>query len=136
MNTILPFIKLPKANLFSVDEQALSMVLHLKRLKRSGETVHQLTGFGLADQVMTHLLVTAGVPFDLIARDLPADRDSIRVITAERYGLAHVDEGEGLVADDLIDGWPVEALVQYVLDHEVPIDPRDMPGFTELRMAG
>ena len=136
MNSILPFIKQPKAEFFLVDEQALTLVLHLKRLKRSGESVHQTTGFGLADQVMTHLLVTSGAPFDLIVRDLPADRDSIHAITVDRYGLVDVSEGEGLIAADLLAGWPIEALVQYVLDHEVPIDPRDMPGFSDLRLAG
>lgn len=136
MNKILPFKKPSQAEAFSLDKQALSAVLHLKRLKRSGETVHQETGFGLADQVLTHLLVRAGVAFDLIVNNLPSDRNSIQSITADRYGLDIVSDAQGLDAEHLLANWSVDALVQYVLDHEVPADPRDFPGFDDLALAG
>lgn len=136
MTNILPFAKKSNAPVFSIDEEALSAVLYLKRLKRSGETVHQTTEFGLVDQVMTHLLVTAGIEFDLIVNERLSDRQSIRSITVDRYGLEVQNKSQGLDASSALQHWPVEALVQYILDHEVPVDPRDIPGFEEIRLAG
>ncbi len=137
MTNILPFIKKIETPAFALEKQALSVVLYLKRLQRSGELLHQHTEFEIRDQVMTHLLVTAGVEFDLLEAPSPApERASIRSITRERYGLALKPGSDGVDAKELLVDWPIDALVQYVLDHEVPVDPRDMPGFEEKRLAG
>ncbi|MDJ0614891.1 MAG: hypothetical protein QNJ29_14580 [Rhizobiaceae bacterium] len=136
MNNVLPFKKKPAAPAFDLNSEALSVVLHLKRLKRSGEVVHQSTSFELADQVLTHLLITAGVDFDLFEDGSARGRESIRSITSDRYGLKLIFGSNGLAARDLLAGWSIDALVQYVLDHEVPVDPRDIPGFSDQRLVG
>jgi hypothetical protein len=145
MNTIIPFKSRKPTTANSLEAEKQTLMVYLKRLARAGETLVQASGHALEDQVLTHALVASGVPFRLVAsKNIGRDR-SISTITRERYGLSMNDDRDNrdgmddmvLEARDLLKGWLDEALVQYVLDHEVPVDPADMPGAASLlRLAG
>lgn len=139
MNTIIQFKSKPVATVNALEAEKQKLLVHLKRLARAGETLVQATGYGLADQVLTHALVTTGMAFDLLptSEGRRLERASVRAITHERYALslnAGRDCSDDMVleARDLLKGWPQDGLVQYVLDHEVPVDPVDMPGAASL----
>ncbi|MEM7291275.1 MAG: hypothetical protein AAF412_13050 [Pseudomonadota bacterium] len=142
MNRILPFIagnRKRQKDTLAMPRQAdkLALAVYLKRLVRSGESLVQVTGFGLRDQVLTHALIAANVSFEIVGEEGSRTplRDSLRQITLDRYGLLPADalvyDADVMVleADDVLSGWHENDLVQYVLDHEVPVDSRDMPGF-------
>ncbi len=99
-----------------------------------GEVV-QLTGYRLDDQVLTHALVSAGVSVVPLVRTKhsTASRASIAEITNDRYDLKKTETSRttSVSAETFLGGWSKSELVQYVLDHEVPVDPLDMPGFTQ-----
>jgi len=116
------------------------------------------TGFSLADQVLTHALVSARLNVSFIKSDANEKPDanlaSLQQITADLYGLRfddRIDENAEIIisADEFtgkksgyigkdaqtmliqvnpVSDWSYEELVQYVLDHEVPVNPADMPG--------
>lgn len=110
------------------------------------------TGFTLADQVLTHALVSerSNVEFvlDLDARKEKAVLENLKTITQETYGIhfnkrlsAEVDAV--LTSDDVgqysskdkvrqvlainpLSDWSTKALIEYSLAHEVPVDPQDI----------
>lgn len=107
--------------------------------------------FGLSDQVLTHALVSSnliGSNLQTEARKQVGTRESLARITEERYAVSFRSEGATdadlviagtgeLVRTDPITGtlivnpvadWTEDQKVSYVLDHEVPVDPADMPG--------
>ena len=115
------------------------------------------TSFSLSDQVLIHALVSNGrVPPLHCSQAITADKASLKAITAERYDLKFqssdepvvsiekfkeptttqepakfiaIDRKNSIINIDLLADWTTEELVSYVLDHEVPVDPCDMPGF-------
>jgi hypothetical protein len=130
----------------------------LELLRNSFEGIVFRTRFTLADQVILHGLVSSHSRVKVLkdsenmARD--AELKSLVGISREVYGLAFdeqvADEAQllidsrirvgrktsfagrdaltGLTAINPVADWSDEALVQYVLDHEVPVHPADMPG--------
>jgi len=110
------------------------------------------TSFSLADQVLTHALLTsqANVEFviDLDANKQSAVINSLREITRETYGLdlkRRLSKGvEAVLVSDNVDkyiakdkvhnlltinplaDWSARDLIDYVLAHEVPVDPADI----------
>lgn len=110
------------------------------------------TGFSLADQVLTHALLTsqANVEFviDLDASKQPAVMNSLCEITRETYGLDlknRLSKGiEAVLVSGIVDkyiakdkvhnlltinplaDWNARDLIDYVLAHEVPVDPADI----------
>lgn len=110
------------------------------------------TSFALADQVLTHALVTsrANVEFviDLDATKQPELIKSLSDITRETYGIdlqsrlskdveavLVSDNVEKYIAKDKVHplltinplaDWSDQDLVDYVLAHEVPVDPSDI----------
>ena len=110
------------------------------------------TGFSLADQVLTHALVTgrANVEFviDLDAAKKKAVLESLREITRETYALElkkrlsksveavlvsdnvdryiAKDKVHNLLTINPLADWTASQLVEYILAHEVPVDPADM----------
>ena len=112
------------------------------------------TGFSLADQVLTHALVTGRANVEIVI-DLDAAKkkdvlDSLREITRETYALEfkkRMSKGvEAVLVSDNVDqyiakdkvhnlltinplaDWTSAQLVEYILAHEVPVDPADMAG--------
>ncbi len=110
------------------------------------------TSFSLADQVLTHALVTSRANVEFVV-DLDADKksdvlESLRDITRETYALElkkRLSKGvEAVLVSDNVDhyiakdkvhnlltvnplsDWTAKDLVEYVLAHEVPVDPADM----------
>lgn len=110
------------------------------------------TGFSLADQVLTHALVTSRANVEFVI-DLDVTKktnilESLRDITRETYGLElhkrlSNDVSTVLVSDNVdkyiakdkvrnlltinpLADWTARQLVDYVLAHEVPVDPADM----------
>ena len=94
--------------------------------------VLQRTEFTLADQVLSHMLVSLGIDVHLEAKTRSAKkRWSTARLTLERYDLklsqpGLVTSADILASANLLFDWSHEDLVQYVLDHEVPVDPQDM----------
>lgn len=144
MNNIIQFKSGGQGAGFSLENEILALTMHLKRLVRSGESLFQKSDLGLADQVLTHALIAAGTSFGVSGEEgSPGkSRETLASITYDRYGVEIGTDGSApadayvLVASDLLKHWPEDALVQYVLDHEVPVDPRDMPGAEGVKLAG
>ena len=136
MNNVLQFKIRSEASGFSLNAEVQSLLINLKRLARCGETLQQASGFNLADQVLTHALVAASVPFEIAMTNeaMRPQRQSISAITRDRYDLQFskddVCDADTMVleAKDVLHNWDETALVQYVLDHEIPVDLLDMPG--------
>ncbi len=110
------------------------------------------TSFSLADQVLTHVLITnrANVEFviDLDANKKGDVLESLRDITRETYALEfkkRLSKGvETVLVSDNVDhyiakdkvhnlltinplaDWTARDLVDYILAHEIPVDPADM----------
>ncbi len=110
------------------------------------------TGFSLADQVLTHALVSTRANVDFVI-DLDASKkanvlESLCYITRETYALdlkKRLSNGvEAVLVSDNVDryiakdkvhnlltinplaDWDARELIEYVLAHEVPVDPADM----------
>ncbi|MEO0909630.1 MAG: phosphoadenosine phosphosulfate reductase family protein [Pseudomonadota bacterium] len=117
------------------------------------------TRFSLADQVLAHALVSNQIKVKFVAdtKSVKAGSDTLRKITIETYGL-DFNAGEASKDDTVISSaefskeytdfigqeaiskqlqvnpiidWSYQELVDYVLAHEVPVNPADMPGFAE-----
>jgi len=88
------------------------------------------TSFSLADQVLTHALLTsqANVEFviDLDANKQSAVINSLREITRETYGLDLKRRVHNLLTINPLADWSARDLIDYVLAHEVPVDPADI----------
>jgi len=110
------------------------------------------SGFTLADQVLTHALVStrSNVEFvvDLDAKKEPGVLDTLKEITRETYGLVFKrrfsskievvltadDVGEytakdkvrPLLAINPLADWSNGQLIEYALAHELPVDPADI----------
>ncbi|MEM9278127.1 MAG: hypothetical protein AAGA76_06110 [Pseudomonadota bacterium] len=116
------------------------------------------SGFTLADQVLTHALVSNKTRFETVllagGTRSGANHESVQNITRDLYDLKFKDglsndielvlatdhpgkgefierdsKGTTLLVNPLAD-WSNEKLVEYVLAHEVPVNPEDMPGFS------
>lgn len=110
------------------------------------------TGFGLADQVLTHAIITSRANVDFVV-DLDAKKSSsvlrsLKDITRETYALEFKsrlsddvetvlesaqsgtyiakDKVRNLLTINPLADWNRKALIEYILAHEVPVDPADM----------
>ncbi len=110
------------------------------------------TGFSLSDQVLTHALVTTRANIEFVI-DLDASKGkealrSLQKITRETYDLEFKhrlssgvemvfdsnpsdryiskDKVRNLLTINPLADWNSKALVEYVLAHEVPVDPIDI----------
>lgn len=110
------------------------------------------TGFSLADQVLTHALITNRSDVEFVV-DLDASKpkkvlESLRNITRETYAfdlkkrlsknieaVLVSDNVDKYIAKDKVHNlltinpladWTSAQLIEYVLAHEVPVDPTDM----------
>lgn len=110
------------------------------------------TGFGLADQVLTHAIITSSANVEFVV-DLDATKSSgvlrsLKEITRETYALdfkaklsdevetvlestqsdhyISKDKVRSLLTINPLADWNQKALVEYILAHEVPVDPADM----------
>lgn len=129
----------------------------LEFLTNSFDNITMRTQFSLADQVLLHGLVSIGanVDFVTIAVSNNANTQSLIKITQDAYDVsfennmdsatqllldsniriakktsfAGRDAVSGVIAINPLADWSQAQLVQYVLDHEVPVNPEDMPGF-------
>ena len=117
------------------------------------------TRFSLADQVLAHALVSNQIKLKFVADTSSAKpgTDTLKKITVETYGMDFgADEvgkegtvissaefskeytdfiGQEAISKQLqvnpVIDWSYQELVDYVLAHEVPVNPADMPGFAE-----
>lgn len=127
----------------------LDLSERLQYLQQNGHKPLFRSAMTLADQVITHALVALeGGKGDVRFVDVSSARESLGRITQERYALVFEAPGadrSGLVIStdgrlvetgaesgglrvNPVADWPVARLIAYVLDHEVPVDPCDMPG--------
>ena len=125
----------------------LDLSERLQYLQQNGHKPLFRSAMTLADQVITHALVALeGGKGDVRFVDVSSARESLGRITQERYALAFeapgadrsgivistdgrlVETGGGGLRVNPVADWPVARLIAYVLDHEVPVDPGDMPG--------
>jgi len=110
------------------------------------------SGFTLADQVLTHALISGRSNAEFVV-DLDADKDApvldtLKEITRETYGLSFKrrfsskieavltsgDVGEytakdkvrHLIAINPLADWSGQQLIEYALAHELPVDPADI----------
>ena len=112
------------------DRKRERLMQRMSRLTRQEAEIVQESGFALADQVVTHALVSAGAKRLVIEDQSQPAKAGVREITLDRYGLKLGSSRAGLKvsASSVLKGWSNADMVQYVLDHEVPVDPADMPG--------
>lgn len=116
------------------------------------------TSFSLSDQVLTHALLTSRANVEFVI-DLDAVKkqdiiESLKEITRETYGLdlkrRLSKDVEAVLASDNVDtyiakdkvlnlltinplaDWSSKDLVDYVLAHEVPVDPADIAALTHM----
>lgn len=116
------------------------------------ELVGFRTSFDLADQVLTHALITSRANVEFVI-DLDATKNesllrSLQTITKETYGLdfkkrfsskvdavlttgdigdyVSKDKVRNLLAINPVADWTSKELVDYVLAHEVPVNPQDI----------
>ena len=129
----------------------MSLEDRLEYISRVGSGHLLVSRFRLADQVIAHGLVTVLQGRDVFryaAASHDLSRESLRRITEERYGLSfggelpmrgdvvvagdgplvQVDKASGAIVINPVADWSADQLIAHVLDHEVPVDPRDMPG--------
>lgn len=143
MTNILPFFRRIKETTKQSGSNEMSLLIMLKRLVRSGEKLVQVSEFKLADQVLTHAIVASDVAFDLVKRNGSYGdvHSSLSSMTAERYGLTFqvaedVSQNDTeLDASILLKNWSREELIQYVLDHEVPVNPADIAQDLNFKMV-
>ena len=85
---------------------------------------------GMRYAVASPVVVGQGSKCDLTLMSSQVSLQHMR-LTLERYGLKLSQPGLFVSADEflsskLLDDWSHSELVQYILDHEVPVDPHDM----------
>lgn len=110
------------------------------------------TSFSLADQVLSHAIISSGANVEIVV-DLDATKkkdvlQSLRDITRETYAInfekrlsKHVeavlvsDNIEHYIAKDKVHNlltinpladWTTKSIIEYILAHEVPVDPADI----------
>lgn len=122
------------------DTLSLSKSLNkaLEEVRAVEDPIVQMSRFGLADQVLTHTLMQSGLSFELYPV-AGTHKASLIEITSERYDLV-LREGlhpEAFVVDaqKLLGDADHAQLVQYILDHEVPVDPDDIIADDFYRLA-
>lgn len=120
------------------------------------------TGFTLADQVLTHALITTRSQVEYVV-DLDAPKnaamlENLKTITRETYGIrfdkrlsndveavvTSYDEKQYTAADKVRDllainplaDWSDRQLIAYALAHEVPVDPQDIASITAATSSG
>lgn len=151
---ITPNFTVPSSKTKSLIQRMARFDLH-DRLELIGNEFGKMgfrTSFTLADQVLTHALVTSRANVEFVI-DLDASKksdvlESLRDITRETYALEfknRLSKGiEAVLVSDNVDryiakdkvhnlltinplaDWSARALVDYILAHEVPVDPADM----------
>lgn len=117
------------------------------------------TSFSLADQILTHALLTSHSNVEFVI-DLDAVKSnnmiqSLQRITQETYGLdlkrclssdvkivltssdvgeySSKDKVRNLLAINPLADWDTKKLIEYVLAHEVPVDPADIHNLQSLQ---
>ncbi len=151
---ISPNFATPSAKTKHLIQRMARFDLH-DRLELIGNEFEQTgfrTGFSLSDQVLTHALITSRAKVEFVI-DLDADKnpevlESLHSITQETYALKfdkrlskHVaavlvsdnvdkyiakDKVRNLLTINPLADWSSKDLIEYVLAHEVPVDPADM----------
>lgn len=126
--------------------QDMLLETRLKAIAQSGRPISFVSSFSLADQILTYALISSGLRDVTQFRTdmaLTSAKGSLRSITEERYAVTFETRGDTdgktksgspkpvrLTSSDILGDWSQSSLVAYVLDHEIPVDPFDMPGFT------
>lgn len=153
-HVIQPNFATPSSKTKSLIQRITRFDLH-DRLELIGNEFGRMgfrTSFSLSDQVLTHALLTnrANVEF-VIDLDATKKRDvieSLKEITRETYGLdlkrRLSNDVEAVLVSDNVDkyiakdkvlnlitinplaDWSTQDLINYIMAHEVPVDPADI----------
>lgn len=144
----------PSAKTKSLIQRMARFDLHdrLELIGNAFETFGLRTSFTLADQVLTHALVSSGAKVEFVV-DLDATKEahivkSLQTLTRETYALTFnkrlsekvetvlvsdnvdkyiaKDKVKNLITINPLADWTSRELIDYVLAHEVPVDPAEI----------